>query len=863
MRSACFLAGMMIGLSTAASAADVKLAASPVVSKDGAMLKISFTLAGSGDVEVAILDSQGKAVRRLAAGVLGGQVPPPPPLAAGLSQELVWDGADDLGQQVAAGGPFSVRIRAGMGVKLDGFVGESKYWIGELHGLATDPKGNLYVYSSAVAEHRGSIRYLQVFDRTGKYLRTIMPMPATLPPDKLKPFGALPAGDSFLPKNHFGTWPELYPGQVGQISPTVTADGLITISDGLSYARIRADGSAADEKFFMPMWPAGKDKSPYWSLWAGPHHVVPSPDGQYLYLTGMCYRMELGKDPEVKVNPLFPDGRIYRMKIGAGTLEKFADLPLSENARLCSETKGGFRAQDYHTARHGGVDRSCCDKDGNLLVCDRMNNMIRVLDPQGKLVDGFRVDSPSDVAIHRTTGAVYVLTDKYLAGKGAAKSLLKFSSVKPDAKQQASYDFNPKGYDARIILDDSDAVGPAVIWAAGELTGKQSLLRIEDRGDKFELTANLLDLNKDRFGVKPRMAVHPETELIICNDGWATLNAYNGVTGEQVKLPFEYGADMAVGLDGNWYIQLGNSYNGPICRYDKDLRPLPVAGADAKTPNAVGQVTGGRAGAGYSTFGLAADAKGRAITLQMYDWNKYGVGVFAEGKPVDCGRVKDDEKVVKLWGGALIAPIASKSGGIQVDLQGNIYLGLGVRAADTKVPAGFEKDYAFNGCVGGVVKFPAQGGAILALDPKNPQPPAGKKGLALRADSYPGGPRFVENAITVYPGLGCLAGNLGDSCVCRQPMFQVDRFGRLFYPNAIGCSVRIVDNAGNQIAQFGQYGNIDSAGQGSMIPTPAIPLGWPQAVGATEKFVYVSDVLNRRIVRLAKTFAVEQICPAK
>ena len=84
-------------------------------------------------------------------------------------------------------------------------------------------------------------------------------------------------------------------------------------------------------------------------------------------------------------------------------------------------------------------------------------------------------------------------------------------------------------YAAEMALDDS--ADPAIVWCAGSLTGKPSLLRLEDKGDKFVVTANLMDLNKDRFGVKPRIAVHPETDLIICNDGAAELNGYEGLTG--------------------------------------------------------------------------------------------------------------------------------------------------------------------------------------------------------------------------------------------------------------------------------------------------------------------------------------------
>jgi hypothetical protein len=114
-------------------------------------------------------------------------------------------------------------------------------------------------------------------------------------------------------------------------------------------------------------------------------------------------------------------------------------------------------------------------------------------------------------------------------------------------------------------------------------------------------------------------------------------------------------------------------------------------------------------------------------------------------------------------------------------------------------------------------------------------------------------------------GLGCMAGRFGAPCMCRQPMFLVDGWGRIFVPNAILNHVRVLDNAGNEILRFGQYGNIDSRGEleGSLIRSPAIPLGWPQAVGVSRSHVYVADVLNLRIVRLRKVYGTEQVCAVK
>ena len=59
----------------------------PSATAAGKGAKIAFELSAPTDIEVAVLSADGKVVRHLAAGVLGGKSPPPEPLKAGLAQE--------------------------------------------------------------------------------------------------------------------------------------------------------------------------------------------------------------------------------------------------------------------------------------------------------------------------------------------------------------------------------------------------------------------------------------------------------------------------------------------------------------------------------------------------------------------------------------------------------------------------------------------------------------------------------------------------------------------------------------------------------------------------------------------------------
>ena len=118
--------------------------------------------------------------------------------------------------------------------------------------------------------------------------------------------------------------------------------------------------------------------------------------------------------------------------------------------------------------------------------------------------------------------------------------------------------------------------------------------------------------------------------------------------------------------------------------------------------------------------------------------------------------------------------------------------------------------------------------------------------------------------LAMYPDCAPVSGWRCDgSCACVHLRFDVDDFGRLYLPNVITFSVSVRDNAGNEIARFGRYGNFDSQGPQSAEPKPDIPLGWPIAVGASDKFIYVGDCLNHRVVRVDRTWAAETTCEIK
>jgi hypothetical protein len=197
-----------------------------------------------------------------------------------------------------------------------------------------------------------------------------------------------------------------------------------------------------------------------------------------------------------------------------------------------------------------------------------------------------------------------------------------------------------------------------------------------------------------------------------------------------------------------------------------------------------------------------------------------------------------------------------------MDRQGNLFVASTAKRPDDLMPKAFNPakppSHQYPAMYGSVLKFGPEGGKVHAK-PAKPQagewPPAGSEKmlkLVLR-----GGELFAEGA--QWSGGGFTVAPI--ICHCYTGRFGLDGYGRAFVPDVGLFSVLVLDGAGNPVLRFGDYGNADSEGKGSAIPAPEIPLSWPSAVSVGKSGVYVSDFINRRVLRVELIHAVEETVP--
>jgi hypothetical protein len=838
MRNTFILLALVL-LPGAVGAAEVGFAIKPAAVRDGdpstgsgqGKVKISFTASAPTDVEVAILGTDGKVVRHLAAGVLGPKAPAP--LKPGLAQELFWDGKDDYGKALpsvaSGGGGFKVRVALGLKPTFERMIGDNPGQIFCPQALAVSPKGELYVLHIFGRIHpEDNSAACTVFDRNGKYLRTILPYPANLSEEKL-------AGIKRIELSSGAKAPFLYDAETRAIlagagnvvahQPVATADGRFVFIGHIECPKrynnpgekqvtvINGDGS-------MPTGGPYRTALASWSKSGGA--LALAPDGETFYATG-----------------------IAEEKSAATAVLRFG---------LDDKEPTPFINKGLKTPTGLAVD-----KEGNVYVADGGAGQVAVFKPDGSPLGALKADKPDQVTVSPRTGAVYVFTE--------GRRVLKFDSWKaaaPAAAVEVKLATTNREHKSLLLAVDSSAE-PTVVWAGiggGHFSSGSlgDVWRIEDRGGSLGAPASINSLaGNDRPAVGPvkAMALDRANRRLLVNTEVFDLASGKWSKGLRSFTGMQSGVG-SFGLDGKLYVQ---SYFNKTARYGPDLKPLPFA---AGTKGLMDLTESGGVGEIHAS-GVTADPAGNVYLI----WNK-GKGEPGDGPhPHDLALCKPDGTVVNKH---LVSSQIRQLCSVRLDLQGNIYLGVGVRPAGTLRPEGLKGDLGkpyvsrirsselewYERLYGCIVKFGPDGGAIRAGAGGVPVEYgwAGDKGFKAE----------IKGAKWLHFGASPVVSwrnGFPDVCFCESPRFDVDRYARVFYPDAGRFRVGVLDTGGNEICTFGAYGNPDSAGPKSAIPTPDIPLFWPYMIEADDGAVYIGDRLNRRVVEVKLEHAAEETCEVK
>jgi hypothetical protein len=276
---------------------------------------------------------------------------------------------------------------------------------------------------------------------------------------------------------------------------------------------------------------------------------------------------------------------------------------------------------------------------------------------------------------------------------------------------------------------------------------------------------------------------------------------------------------LSLSIDPRSRRLFGHADRKPVVRYMLDgefFAPAPAGNGNSQLTPEISNDW--RIGLGFGDRGIAAAPDGSVAKL-----GALGKGPDYSG-PIyffafDAAKAPWEPLLFTEFGRA-------RSGGIRFDLRGNLYAGK-----------------SQGGPIGRIYRY-----APTRLRSETEQR-SNEAGSTAKGALFPTAPTAPAKVYDVPYG------SIGPE-FSRTPRFGVDGWGRIYYPTSLEPRVSAIDNEGNAILSFGTYGNRDSMGglAGDLVPTKDIPMAWPNSVDATDDFIYVSDIVNIRLLRLAKTF---------
>lgn len=805
----------------------------PSVSRQGEKTIVEFETKAACDATVAIVGPDEKVLRHLASGVLGKNAPAPFKQGS-LAQSLEWDGKDDDGKPAPAG----CKVKVSLGLKAEFDKIQKQLLFSFIREMAVDKEGCLYV---AMANGVLS-ESVHVFDRQGKMVRTIWPMPAGTPAAKNGIFvwNKTTSGLSVPLRNRYGGgWG--YDLMPGKSSMNFFWDARRHTAAALPDGRVLVVSAGSERGGTKVMFLNGMDGSCpagcYTELAKGfaTAGVAVSPDGKWIYYAGK---------------------KVGHAKPGASHAIQRAPV---EKPGETSVFAGEIAVSGADEKHFDGPVNVACDKDGNVYVVDTGNRRIQVFKPDGTLLKSIPDIAGDMISISHKTGAIYVLAPP---PKGNARqvSIVKLASLANPTKVADLVLNTPKGaeaFNSAMIVADHMSEPPA-FWVSANYRPPRSdtLVRIEDRGDKLEQTVDAWTAN----GVSVETG---ENEI--------GLNVHQYYISSNKKTG-EVADGSAVGPDGLWY-SYARADGYYIVRFDpKKNEYVPFANNSVQVgcswnPKAPWvhngkPVTGiklpahiGSSHDFQSPFDVAPNGDIYAVSTftKPFEEEITKAGFFA--------KVGIYNHIVQVYGadGNLKSKIAlsglKDADGLRVGRKGAVYLVQGAQPLTQALPDGLAAGSQFHQTRwGSVIKFNSSFdkfpigkivGGWEGQDDKPTHKQKGTKGL------------HFENALWTYGGVSPVSADY-NTCSCLKASFDLDLYERSFVPAGHTYTVNAIDANGNVVARLGGYGN-----RSDLVPGKPPAFDIPRSVAVTDTALWVHDAQLRALVKSKLIYAMEETTPIK
>ncbi len=640
--------------------------------------------------------------------------------------------------------------------------------------------------------------------------------------------------------------------------PAVDSRGRVYwLVKGPALVAVDADGGVPYDTFLGPnLLPAIKDlrlAGPEYHYWSERPSLAVSSDDKYVYFAGLS--------------------------AGSGDFRKAQPLPcvfrVDAARRETAEVFLGKLDQPGKTQQLLTAPRGLAVAKGVLYVADPAANRVAAFkEEDGSFVGEIAVADPQVIGVDPATGAVYVCAH---TGVQTA-DLIKFSGLSGKELYRIKLPRtgqSPNVGAHRIAVDAS--AQPVRIWMP-QVYGSLQLHCFDDTGTQFVDRGDPRPKGLGADGPRDLSVDRVRGEVYVKANGTLTYRL-DDQTGEVKKVidvsKVHPGTVLASQLmpapDGSLYVF---TWNKGLWRLDPDGKPRNWDGLETHSIQVEGMMC-------FQLRHLAL--KPYAPTDEVY---VIANADYLTRNPKDAGKfltlnaIGQDGKTRRtlIW--------QCLNGAIpRFDAQGNIYLADLVKPIDRSYPEFFDGklppppkqtgagDLFWNSYMyGSIIKFPPSGG-IVWHQKDLPRSAVGQPSAELLArPKQPFKRHFaysphltgeIQGALWTRFGYAPYSAHMSGNtshCMCEGSGFDVDPFGRVFFPNLGQFRIEVIDTNNNPITTFGKYGNEDSGGPGARVKKPDVPLAWPVYVAVSDRFAYVADTVDRRVVRVKLGYAQEARC---